>query len=211
MRNQLLRFVFSISSFIPSFFFAQADKAESSPRLQAGISGLPVYDFFNQQPQNKIRGAAIVGNFGCFLHPRISFGINPYFSKVLNSYTTGITVTHEEQQKISTFGLNTYVRGYFVALPRFSAFVICSAGFGAMSRLTTSTDPLVDPNAPRVETLPLASFFAGPGVSWNLTPHMAVELNLPLAVLYYLEDANKGRPLLTALPTLGLQFSIEKK
>src|ERR1017187_8382266 len=98
---------------------------------QAGIAVLPVYDIFNVLPKNKISGFAISGNFGYLTVKNISVGINPYYSQPTNSYNNTPTISSNEQtQNIKLYGLNTYLRFYFIKKNKFLAYTSVSVVFG---------------------------------------------------------------------------------
>ena len=197
----MFRFTCLLLILVPGWLDAQE---RSNFRTHAGISAMPIIDILGQAPGNEISGVAAVANFGSFINPRLSFGVNPYYATVTNVYTS--ISPYVERQQLTAFGLNAFLRGYFVSRPGFSAFMLASGGFGAMSEKITTTDPLSQHFNARVELLPLASFFAGPGVSWNFTPWFALEADVPVAILYFMEDYDTGRKFSTVLPTVGLQF-----
>jgi hypothetical protein len=205
MRRRLILF----SSLIPFLLHAQETGRTQEFRMHAGISALPVLDVLHQQPDNRISGAAVTANFGCFIHPRLSFGINPYYARVLNVFPTNSVTVSGGQQDTRLFGLNVNLRGYFISRSRFSVFMLASGGFGVMKELSSFPYPgLV--SEPRLNILPVASFFVGPGVNWNFSPMFAVEANLPVAVIYSMDESDYGRIFTTLLPTFGLQFYFGK-
>jgi hypothetical protein len=183
-------------------------KGSSQTAIQAGISALPVFDVLNLYPDNEISGAALSGNFGCFLTEDLGFGINPYYGQVSNFYNTDF---HREKEELSLLGMNAYLRYYFISRKKFNAFAIVSAGFGNMRStrtILTGSGPLADPKT--VFNNSVLTFMAGAGVSYFLSRDIALELNIPYA--YITHVAESPAPYYqTVVPTFGLQFYWNRK
>lgn len=172
--------------------------------LQAGVSALPIFDAFKLYPGNDISGLATTVNFGCFIFKNVSFGINPYYGKVTNGYSTAGMNPHREKQDLTLVGLNTYLRYYIINGRKFLFYSILSGG---LAHLQTNTTNLLTGQV--IENYysnePAYTFQAGIGANYFITKNLSLELNLPYTLLNY--TAPNSEPYFqTLIPTFGLQF-----
>ncbi len=203
----LFSFLILFLSAIPGF--AQSPQP-ATPRLHAGLSALPVFDPLKFFPANRIRGAAVMANFGCFIRPRLSFGINPYYGNVVNEYPTAFLTPYGERQDLTVAGLNVSFRGYVLAKPRFSAFIMVAGGFGVMNErfvdlAVPGGNPYMNVNSA------VSAFVAGPGFSWNLSSNLAIEANVDFVSLYNFSGTANESYFTAVLPTAGVQYFWQKQ
>ena len=174
-------------------------------RFHAGISALPVFDVLRLFPSNRIRGAAVMGDFGCFIRPRLSFGINPYYANVVNEYPTPFLTPYGERLDLTAAGLNVFFRGYIVSRPAFSAFILVAGGFGVMNERLTDLAmpgrrPFLNVNSP------VSAFIAGPGFSWNLTTQLAAEIQVNFVSIDNFSQAQSNAYFTAVLPIFGVRY-----
>jgi hypothetical protein len=177
--------------------------------MQAGITALPVYDILGLFPDNKISGAAFMGNFGSFLSTNVSFGVSPYYGTVSNSYNLFPAGPLAERQELKLFGVNTYLRGYIIKKSRFYLYVLVSAGIGNMQEKTIDLSTQKEIPGRKINS-PIATFLSGAGVNYFITRSLAVEFNLPFCILNNFNAEMADKYFLTAAPTLGLQLYLPR-
>jgi opacity protein-like surface antigen len=188
----LLSFIFIVNA------FGQLEKKTN----QMGISALPVFDVFNIFPNNKISGFAMTGNFGYFAVKNLSIGMQPYYAQVSNSYTSSLL--QKENQEIKLYGLNTYVRYYFIKKEKFLTYSLASIGFGNSDQKTTILSSPTFPSNPHYNKSTMV-FMLGVGADYFIMNNLALEVNVPyFNVKYFSTDPNMHFQ--TAVPTIGLQF-----
>lgn len=200
MKNILCILLFSVS-FLNGY--AQIEKNTS----QAGISALPVLDVLNLFPQNSISGFGVMGNLGYFPIKNLSIGINPYYSRVSNSYDDYLIPYGDirKEEKISLYGLNAYLRYYVFSKGKFSLYPTVSLGFGNLEK-----EIFMRPGTARLGhgSTSVLTCYAGAGVNYFITERVALELNVPYMYVQYLPPATTGFH--TIAPTIGVQFYLSR-
>ncbi len=181
--------------------FSQYEKSS----IQVGISALPIYDVLNLFPDNQISGVVVMPNFGFFIMDKLSFGINPYYAKASNSYNSAAIDKHKENQQISLYGLNAYLRYYFITKEKISFYAMFSNGFGDIEKKTTnlSTSAKVDNGYPNKA---IYTAMLGVGIDYFVTKKIAIELNVPFIVMRFFSPEQYDSNFNTIVPTLGLQI-----
>lgn len=176
---------------------AQSDKST----FQAGASFLPVYDVFKLFPNNKISGGAVSGNIGYFVLKNMSIGFNPYYAQVSNAYNTQGADAHRENQNSKLFGLNAYVRYYFLTRNKLSLYGLASGGFGSSIQKTSSS------GNSSTNDKSICTLMTGLGVNYHITKRVALELNVPYTLLKYISTNSNNNNFQTVTPSLGVQIS----
>lgn len=198
MKNRLLTAFFLSIAFYKSF--CQVEKTTT----QFGLSGLPVFDVFGSLPENNIQGLALTGNFGYFPAQNLSFGMMPYYAQATNTYP--VMASDKETQNIKLYGLNTYLRYYFLCEKSCRLFSVASAGFGNSQQKTTSANSLA---LTRDRNEPTVTFQLGAGINYMLAKKIAVEFIIPYTYVKYISSDPAEVSFQTVLPTIGLQFFLK--
>ena len=200
MKKTLLIFIF-ISTFI---FNAYCQLEKNS--TQAGLSALPVFDVFKLVPDNKISGIALTGNYGFFAIKNMSIGIQPYYAQVSNSYTSKIL--EKENQEIKLYGLNTYLRYYFIRKEKFLTYALASIGFGNSDQKTTNLSSSAFVKNSHTDKSVLVSVL-GIGANYFIMKNLAIELNVPYFNVKYISTDPNDMHFQSAVPTIGLQYYLQ--
>lgn len=179
--------------------YSQLDKTNN----QAGISTLPIFDVLKVFPKNKISGIAFSGNFGYFALKHMSIGIQPYYAQVSNVYTTSLL--EEQKQNIKLYGVNTYLRYYFISIEKFSIYAIAGAGFGNSDQITTNLSPAAFSKNSHTDKSIFTSML-GVGINYFIVNNLALELIIPYINVKYISTGSNDMSFQTAAPTIGLQF-----
>lgn len=197
MKNILFTFIF-----FSIFMFRGYCQLEKTTN-QVGVSALPIFDVLKLMPNNKISGMAVSVNLGYLAMKNMSIGIQPYYSQVSNSYTSPLG--DKERQDIKLYGLNTYLRYYFVSKEKFLAYSLVSAGFGNSEQKTTNLDTqtLVKYSHTNKSVF---TFMLGVGINYFVIKNLALELNVPYINVKYISTDPNDMRFQTIAPTIGLQF-----
>ena len=164
--------------------------------LHIGISGLPVLDFFNSYPDNKISGFGISGQIGFFPHKNIYLGINPYLVKVKNQFPEFGDITLENQK---IYGVNTSMYYYGAITAKFYIYGGVSMGIGAADHHSSNGIAFLTRNA----TYPIFALAPVIGIQYFITNTVALNFNLPLLNIKYISYTSKDG-FTTVAPTLGI-------
>ncbi len=197
MKKTLLVFIL-FSNFIFKGY-CQLEKTTT----QVGVSALPIFDVLKVFPDNKISGIAVTGNFGYLAIKNMSIGIQPYYAQVSNSYTSRLL--EKENQEIKLYGLNTYLRYYFIRKEKFLTYSLASIGFGNSEQKTTNLSSLTLVKNSHTDKSVLI-FMLGLGVNYFIIKNLAIELNIPYFNVKYISTDPNDLRFQTAAPTIGLQF-----
>jgi hypothetical protein len=193
--KKLLLFLFLIVS---NCHYAQSTKGS----YQAGISVLPIADFLNFFPDNKIKGVAVSANAGTFLFPGFAVGFNPFYATVSNAWQTELSpgVTIAEEDHIQLYGLNAYTRYYLANGQKVSFYIMLAGGFGNQAQQRVSSQQ---------ETIHTSVYTIMPGAGMNIhiAEHVAIELNIPYIKVN--QAGSKWEEFLfhSVAPTVGFQFT----
>lgn len=169
---------------------------------QIGISGLPVFDVLKFFPDNKISGVAVTGNLGYLGLKNTSVGIQPYYAKVSNIYTR---LSKKEKQEIKLYGLNTYVRYYFIRKEKFLTYTSASLGFGNSEDRTIDLSSLIPIKNSQSNTSVFVAML-GAGLNYFIIKNLALELNVSYINIKYIATPPYNVRFQTVAPTIGLQF-----
>jgi opacity protein-like surface antigen len=173
---------------------------------QVGISVLPIFDLLKFFPDNKIEGLATSVNLGYLTIKKLSVGINPYYAQVSNTYNTTISkANNKEKQAIKLYGLNTYLRYYFISKEKFLAYSSLSLGFGNVEETTTDLSSLTLVKNSHTNKSVL-TFLGGLGVNYFVIKNLALELNLSYINVKYISTNPHNINFQTVAPTFGVQF-----
>jgi hypothetical protein len=197
MKKTLLTFIL-FSIFILKGY-CQLEKTTT----QVGVSALPIFDVLKFFPDNKISGIAVTGNLGYLGMKNISVGIQPYYAQVSNSYPSGLF--EKEKQEIKLYGLNTYLRYYFIRKEKFLAYSLASIGFGNSEQKTTKVSSLTLVKNSHTDKSVLI-IMAGVGINYFIIENLALELNIPYFNVKYISTDPNDIRFQTIAPTIGLQF-----
>ena len=198
MKNRLLlAFLLSIAFYQG---FCQVEKATT----QFGLSGLPVFDVLKTLPDNKIQGLALSGNFGFFPVKNLSFGIMPYYAQVSNSYP--IQVSDVETQDVKLYGLNTYLRYYFICRKNWRLFSLASAGFGNSQQRVIRANSLA---LNRYYHDPTLTLQLGAGINYMFAKKIALEFTIPYTNVKYISSDPTEVSFRTIMPAIGMQFFLK--
>ncbi len=187
-------------AFISLYGFAYSQSTRGT--YQAGISVLPIADFFNFFPDNTIKGAAVSINAGTFLFPGFAAGFNPFYATVSNAWQTPVSpsVSVAEEDHIRLYGLNAYIRYYLVNGKKVSFYVMLAGGFGNQAQQrVSSAQPVVNTS--------IITFMPGAGINLRITENVAAELNIPYIKVNESGTAWGDFIFHSVAPTLGLQFT----
>lgn len=195
-------FVFLFSLFGLFHGYSQLKKTTT----QVGISVLPIFDVFKIFPKNEISGLAVSGNLGYLTVENMSIGILPYYSKVSNSYyTTGSGGGIKEKQNIKLFGLNTYLRYYFISKEKFLMYSQGAAGFGNFEQKTSYVSSLTFTKNTHTNKS-VFTFLLGVGANYFVAKNFAIELNVPYLYVNQFSTDPNDKDFQTIAPTIGFQF-----
>jgi hypothetical protein len=175
----------------------QVEKATT----QFGLSALPVFDVLRTFPDNKIAGLALTGNFGYFPIKNLSFGFVPYYAQASNSYP--LLTSDRETQDLKFYGLNTYLRYYFVCKKKYRLFTLTSVGFGNSQQKTSN------PFLLRYNNRPTFIFQLGAGINYMLAKKIALEFAIPYTYVKYISSDPNEVGFQTIVPTFGVQFFLK--
>lgn len=200
MKIKLIAIIVFSLSFRNSF--AQIEKTAT----QVGISVLPILDVLKFFPENEIYGFAVAGNLGYLTINKLSIGIQPYYSKVSNSYSsTWYGGSVKEHQQIQLYGLNTYLRYYFVSKEKFLTYAQGSAGFGNFEQKTSYASSLTYIKNSHTNKAVFTALF-GVGASYFVSKNFAIELNVPYIYVNQISTNPYDKDFHSIAPTIGFQF-----
>jgi hypothetical protein len=183
---------------------AQKDSVTGKSTLHAGMTALPVFDVLNLFPANVIKGFAVMGNVGFFVTRHLSFGFQPFYGEVSNTYTGFNQDPFGERQNLRIAGSNTTLRYSFLARKPWLVYILASAGFGVMEETITAVKTSqVIPGSRKSNAI--ATCLAGVGANYFFTRNIAAELNVPYGMMYNFNAPAEYKYFLTAAPMLGLQ------
>lgn len=183
-----------------------ATRNYSQTGAQIGLSTLPVLDYLNAYPQNTIGGIALSGNFGCFFTKDVAFGVSPFMAVAKNDYNSP---AFSSENDLLVYGLNTYLRYYFLNGKRHRLYSLCAAGVShIMISSTSSGRPSWDKH---VFTDGAISVMGGTGINYYLTGNFALELNVTYVALVNVFLSPPQIYFHTVAPTAGFQFFIDTR
>jgi opacity protein-like surface antigen len=197
MRKHLFLFIFFL---VFSFKgYCQLEKTTN----QVGVSALPIFDVLKFFPDNKISGIAISGNLGYCTINRVSVGIQPYYAQVSNTYSN--TLFERENQGIKLYGLNTYLRYYFISKEKFLIYSLASVGFGNSEQKTVNLSSQTFVKNSHSDKS-VFTYMLGIGVNYFILKNIALELNIPYLNVKYISTDPNDNHFQTVAPSIGLQY-----
>ncbi len=199
MKKHFLTFILFSFGFIDCF--SQLEKSSA----QFGVSVLPVLDVFKVFPDNKISGFAVIGNIGFFPIKNLSAGIQPYYGQASNSYSSFFF--EKENQEIKLYGLNAYLRYYFIRKQKFLAYSMASVGFGNSEQKTTLVSTVILVKSPINKSVLTGVF--GAGIGYFIVKNLALELNIQYLNIKYFSADPADKSFHTIAPTVGVEFFLK--